>query len=125
MMKILLVGFGGFIGTIFRYLISGWIHQFLNISNFPLGTLSVNFLGCLVIGFLGGFSEEHNIFSGETRLFLYIGLLGGFTTFSTFGYETFAFLRDGQFTEAILNVLLQVVLCLFAVWLGYIISKFL
>ncbi len=125
MIKLLLVGSGGFIGSVFRYLISGWVYQFFNITGFPWGTFAVNFLGCLVIGFLGGFSEEHNIFSGEARLFLFIGLLGGFTTFSTFGYETFAFLRDGQFTEAIFNVLLQVLLCLAAVWLGYIISKFL
>lgn len=59
------------------------------------------------------------------RVFLFIGILGGFTTFSTFGYETFAFLKDRQFTEAIFNVVLQVVICLCAVWLGYIISKFL
>jgi CrcB protein len=123
MTNILLVGMGGFIGSVARYLLSGWVYRFLNNPWFPYGTLVVNVVGCLLIGLLAGLAESRQIFSGEVRLFLLIGMLGGFTTFSTFGYETFALLRDGQFLAMAANVGAQVVFGLLAVWLGYVLSR--
>ena len=120
--SLLLVGTGGFLGSISRYLIGGWTHRLLG-SGFPYGTLLVNVLGCLAIGYLGGLAESRQVFSAEARLFLFLGLLGGFTTFSSFGYETFAFARDGEYIIAGLNVFLQSVLGLSAVWSGHILSR--
>lgn len=123
MLKILLVGSGGFIGSVLRYIISGATYRLFERPWFPYGTLSVNVLGCLLIGFLSGLAESRQLFSPEVRLLLFIGLLGGFTTFSTFGYESFNFARDGQWTATMLNIGLQVVLGLAAVWLGHILSR--
>lgn len=119
---LLLVGAGGFLGSVSRYLIGGWVHRALGTS-FPYGTLTVNVLGCLAIGLLGGLAETRQMITPEARLFLFIGLLGGFTTFSSFGYETLAFARDGEFVIAGLNVMLQIALGLGAVWFGFIISR--
>ena len=88
MSKILLVGFGGFVGAVLRYGISGWVQRWTGSVNFPYGTLAVNLLGCLVIGLLAGLAEDRGLFTPEARLFLFIGVLGAFTTFSTFGIET-------------------------------------
>ena len=109
-------------GSVSRYLIGGWVHRALGTS-FPYGTLTVNVLGCLAIGLLGGLAETRQMITPEARLFLFIGLLGGFTTFSSFGYETLAFARDGEFVIAGLNVMLQIALGLGAVWFGFIISR--
>ena len=122
--NIFIVGFGGFIGSVCRYLVGGWVHRILNNAWFPFGTLVVNICGCFIIGFLGGLSESRQVFTGETRLFLFIGVLGGFTTFSYFGYETFALAQDGETFAALANVALQVVLGLTAVWLGNVVSRF-
>ena len=94
MRQIIIVGLGGFAGSILRYLVSGWVQRLADSALFPYGTLSVNVLGCLAIGLLGGWADNAELFSPSTRLFLLIGVLGGFTTFSTFGYETMALLRD-------------------------------
>ena len=118
-MNLLLVGVGGFIGSIGRYVLAGAIHQVLHNSTFPYGTMVVNIVGCFVIGFLNGLAETRQLLSPELRLFLLIGLLGGFTTFSTFGYETMALLRDSQIGAALANVLVQVTVGLLCVWLGY------
>ena len=120
--NLLLVGTGGFLGSIGRYLVGGWTHRLLG-SGFPYGTLAVNILGCALIGLLGGLAESRQLFTPEARLFLFLGVLGGFTTFSSFGYETLAFARDGEFLIAGLNVFLQVVLGLTAVWLGHVLSR--
>lgn len=124
MRNILIVGIGGFLGSASRYLVGGWVHRILNNSSFPFGTLTVNICGCFLIGFLGGLSESRQLFAGESRLFLFIGVLGGFTTFSSFGYETFALAQDGETLAALTNVALQVVLGLSAVWLGNVVSRF-
>jgi fluoride exporter len=121
--KIFLIGAGGFIGAVSRYYLGGYIHQLLNKQDFPYGTITVNMIGCLIIGFLGGLAESRQLFSGETRLFVFIGLLGAFTTFSTFGYETMKLLWDNQLFKASLNVGAHIILGLFAVWLGNIFSK--
>jgi len=119
MRELLWVGAGGFLGAISRYLIGGWVHRFPGTGGFPYGTLAVNALGCLVIGFLGALSETRSLFSPELRLFVFLGLLGGFTTFSSFGYETLALARDGQFAAALANIAAQLALGLAGVAIGF------
>lgn len=82
----------------------------------------VNLLGCLAIGVIAGLAESRQLFAPEFRAFTLIGLLGGFTTFSTFGYETFALMRDGEYLRATTNVGLQVIGGLTLVWLGYVLA---
>jgi len=118
-LNILMVAAGGAVGSVLRYLVSGLAQRASGVDWFPLGTLGVNLLGCLAIGFLGGLVENREVFSPTTRTLLFIGVLGGFTTFSTFGFETFALLRDRQTLYAVVNVTAQVLGGLFAVWLGY------
>ncbi|MCK5852053.1 fluoride efflux transporter CrcB [bacterium] len=116
---IIAIGLGGACGSVLRYLVAGWTQQLSNTTTFPVGTLAVNVIGCLVIGILAGLSENAGVFGPSARAFLLIGLLGGFTTFSTFAYETTALTRDAQFFSAFLNIALQVTTGLFAAWLGY------
>ena len=123
MFKLILIGAGGFFGSISRYVVSGAVHRIFGKPWFPYGTLAVNVLGCFLIGFLSGIGDNRQLFTPETRLFLFIGFLGGFTTFSTFGYEIFTFARDGQFLGSFLNLALHLVFGLGAVWLGYAFSK--
>ncbi len=125
MIKILMVGIGGFAGSVCRYLISDLSHKLFNNPFFPYGTLTVNVVGCLSIGLLVGLSETRQMFTPEIRALLLIGFLGGFTTFSTLGYEIFSVARDGQFLSAAANLILHLILGLGAVWLGFSISKFL
>ncbi len=116
--KLLLIGVGGFIGSVLRYLASGYIQQLTKSIVFPYGTLAVNVTGCLIIGFLSYLADTRGLFTTETRAFTFVGLLGGFTTFSTFGNETVNFLRDGENIFALVNVGLQIGGGLAAVWLG-------
>lgn len=120
--KILLVGLGGFIGSVLRYVMSGYVQQWTKSFDFPYGTLAVNLLGCFVIGFLSQLAETHGVFTAETRVFVFVGILGGFTTFSTFGNETMNLLRDGENFLAVANVTGHVVLGLGAVWLGRVLA---
>ncbi|MFH1847081.1 MAG: fluoride efflux transporter CrcB [Candidatus Omnitrophota bacterium] len=117
-----IVGFGGFVGAASRYLISGAFQKLSRDHGFPYGTLGVNLFGCLLIGFLGGCSDNVGFFSSKIRLLLFMGVLGGFTTFSTFGYETMALFRDSEITAAFINVGMHVVAGLFFVYLGYMLS---
>lgn len=116
--KALYVGIGGFIGSVLRYWASGAVQQSANNPSFPLGTLAVNLLGCLVIGFLSQLAEARSVFTPEARAFVFVGILGGFTTFSTFGNETMNFLRDGENLPALWNVGAHIVIGLAAIWLG-------
>ena len=125
MQNIVLVGIGGFIGTILRYSLNNWVYQLLAYPLFPYGTMIVNILGCLAIGFLGGLAEFHEVFTPTLRLFIFIGILGGFTTFSSFGYDTFGLLRGGQFLLAFINVATQVFIGIGAVWVGFICARIL
>ncbi len=125
MIKILMVGMGGFAGSVCRYIISDLSHKFFNEPLFPYGTLTVNVIGCLLIGLLGGLSETRQIFTPEIRALILIGFLGGFTTFSTFGYEIFTFARDGQFVAALTNLMFHLILGFGSVWLGFSMSKLL
>jgi fluoride exporter len=118
--QVFLVGVGGFLGSAARFVLSGLVHRFLPLSTFPYGTLAVNVLGCLVIGFLGGMMELRQVLGPSHRLFLLIGVLGGFTTFSTFAYETLGLIHGAQFAKSAVNVAAQVVLGMAAAWAGYV-----
>lgn len=122
MMGILLVGVGSFLGGLFRYGLSTWVHKFLDNPWFPFGTLAVNGLGCLGIGLLAGMAESRAAFTPQVRLFLFVGVLGGFTTYSTFALETFSLARDTQSLAALANIGLQLILGLLAVWIGNILA---
>ena len=118
MLNILFVGLGGALGSIGRYLISGWVQTVTKSIQFPYGTLAVNLVGCFVIGFLAQLAETRGVFTSESRLFVFVGILGGFTTFSSFGNETFNLARDGEIWSSLMNIGANVVIGLFAVWLG-------
>ncbi len=118
MNKIILVGAGGGIGAVLRYIISGFVHKWIQIDNFPHGTLTVNLAGCLLIGMLLRMDEVGNIFSNEIRLFLFVGILGAFTTFSTFSNETVNLMNDKRFYLAFLNIGIHFIFGLGAVFLG-------
>lgn len=123
MFKILLIiGSGSFLGGVLRYLISYYIQEKF-FTSFPIGTLAVNITGCLLIGIIFGLSDSRNLFSYEMRVFLSIGLCGGFTTFSTFSNETIALLRDGEFFYAITYISVSLFICLLSTYLGIIITK--
>ncbi|MDR1544318.1 MAG: fluoride efflux transporter CrcB [Prevotellaceae bacterium] len=117
---ILLIGTGSFFGGICRYLLSMVIIG--NKNSFPLNTLTVNVLGCFLIGIVFGFAGKFN-FSNETKLFLTTGFLGGFTTFSAFSNETFLLLKNGQIAFAVFYILLSVFVGLLATYTGYFITK--
>jgi len=119
---ILIVGTGGFIGTVGRFLLSRVIHA-NTLTSFPLGTFTVNIIGCLLIGIIYGISGKSNIISPDLRLFLTVGVCGGFTSFSTFSSENIFLLRDGNFMLFALYTSLSVFLCLVAVYLGNLITK--
>jgi CrcB protein len=117
MQTFLCVGAGGFLGAVSRYGLSQWLRSSVE-GGYPLGTLAVNVLGCFGIGALLGLSQHHPGLSENARLFLVVGLLGSFTTFSTFGHETLRLFGEDQLGRALLNVGLNLVLGLGAVWLG-------
>jgi len=117
------VGLGGMCGAILRYWLSGAVYALTPSPRFPWGTLVVNVLGCFAIGAIAGLADTRGVLSPAARLFLLIGLLGGFTTFSTFGYETLALLREQAVARALLNVTLQVTLGLCAAWSGLVLSR--
>lgn len=121
MVKILLLAGGGALGTLFRYTLSGLTYRAFD-GIYPWGTLAVNLAGCLAVGFLWGFSEIENI-SPNVRSFIFIGFLGGFTTFSTFALESFHLLRDGEIKFAVSNILLSNVFGIVLVFIGFYISK--
>jgi CrcB protein len=117
--QIMVVALGGALGSVARYKLGGVVLHHSQTWNFPLSTFCVNVLGCLVIGLLAAVVEHHDLFSIQARLFLFTGLLGGFTTFSAFGYETLFLLRRGLFSTSILYVGLSVSCSLAAVLIGF------
>ena len=123
MVKLFLAGIGGFVGSVLRYSVSGFVQDLSRSIDFPYGTLAVNLIGCCAIGFLSQLAETRGFFTGETRTLVFIGVLGGFTTFSAFGYETFQLLRDGQWPAATASVGLQVVLGVGGVWAGNVVAR--
>jgi len=119
MKAILLVALGGAFGSVARYLLSGWaLHSTVD-WRFPAGTFLVNVLGCLLVGVLGGLAVKEGAFSAETRIFLFTGVAGGFTTFSAFGLETFHLLRREEVLIAGAYVASSVILGLLALWAGF------
>jgi len=118
MQNLLLIGLGGFMGALLRYGVSGLVQSWSKSINFPYGTLAVNLLGCLLIGMLSQVAEVRGVISPETRSFIFIGLLGAFTTFSTFGNDTVSLFRDGENFLSYINIGLHLVLGLSAVWIG-------
>jgi CrcB protein len=114
----LLVGAGGFVGSVMRYLISGWVQRLSSGGSFPIGTLVVNLSGCLAIGVLAELAEARGVLSPQVRALLVVGVLGGYTTFSAFANESLNLFRDGEVFLGLVNVLLTVVACLVAVWAG-------
>ena len=116
--KFTLVMAGGAVGSLFRYLVQGW-GQSLTRGTFPIGTLAVNVIGCFMIGMLNMVFAERIPMRMEYRVGLTVGVLGGFTTFSAFGWETFSMANEGQSLRAMMNLLLSMTLGLLAVWLGY------
>lgn len=120
----LLVGLGGGLGSLLRYGAGGLVQRHLPFgAAFPAGTLVVNALGSLAIGLLGGLAESRGLFGPAARQALFLGLLGGFTTFSSFSFETLQLARAGQWLLAGLNVGAQLALGLGAVWLGWVLGQ--
>jgi fluoride exporter len=116
---ILIVGIGGFIGSVLRYLgqlAAGKIFS----PSFPMGTFLINILGCFFIGIVFAMSEKGNLLTAEMRLFLAVGFCGGFTTFSTFASDNLMMLKDNSVGLLLLNVLGSVVLGILAVYLGIV-----
>ena len=116
--KLFLAGIGGFIGSTLRYAATGYVQQLGRSSVFPSGTLAVNLIGCFIIGFLSQLAESRGVFTSESRTFVFVGILGGFTTFSAFGNETMNLWRDGQSALALSNVAAHLILGLGAVWIS-------
>ncbi len=121
-MNILLVGIGGALGSISRYLLSTWVQSISRSLDFPFGTLAVNLIGCFVIGFLAELAEARGAFTSESRAFIFIGILGGFTTFSSFGNDTINLFRDGNRFNALANIGSSVILGLVLVWFGRVVA---
>lgn len=121
MQQLLLIGAGGFFGAIARFGLSGFAQRLFASGErlFPLGTLAVNVIGCFALGFLNQVLEERFLVRPEVRIALTVGFLGAFTTFSTYGFETFAMLNDGNWRGALLNFTLQNGVGLLAVFVGY------
>ncbi|HEV8593237.1 MAG TPA: fluoride efflux transporter CrcB [Pyrinomonadaceae bacterium] len=122
--NILLVGLGGFIGSILRYFVSVLAATQIS-SAFPFGTIIVNVAGCFLIGVIFALSEKGNVLTPEWRVFLTTGFCGGFTTFSTFSYESMRLLQDGQFLFLALNLTLSVAVGFAATYLGMFVIKIL
>lgn len=118
MQAVVLVAVGGAIGSVMRYGLSGLVQVRSGVLAFPIGTLAVNVLGCFAIGVAAELFETRGAMTPATRAFLLVGVLGGFTTFSAFGHETFNLMRDGEFVLAGTNAAASVFLCLAAVWAG-------
>ena len=121
-MHYLLIGVGGFLGAISRYVSQIYVHKFLPLS-FPYGTIFVNVIGCLLIGLFLGVNEKFDILHINYKLFFVVGFLGAFTTFSAFGIETYEMLLAKEFLSAFINVFVSVFLSLIAVFLGFFIIK--
>jgi len=111
------------VGSALRYTLSGLVHRMVPFSDFPYGTLVVNLVGCLAIGLLAGLTESRQVIGPELRIFLFLGLLGGFTTYSTFAYEGVELLQHGEFAKVLASVMAHVLVGFLAVWFGHAITS--
>ena len=121
MNHILLVALGGALGSVARFKVSELLLLSYPSWKFPIGTFIVNVLGCLTIGILAGLSERPGVISPDVRLFLFTGVMGGFTTFSAFGLETFSLLKRGEILIASSYVGLSIIVGILAVCVGFVI----
>ncbi len=119
---LLIAGFGA-LGCVTRYFMSGWVYNILG-RNFPYGTFAVNIVGAFIIGLIMEMGMRSTLIPANLRTGLTVGFLGGLTTFSTFSYETFRLLEEGEFLIASANVLLSVLTCLLFTWLGIIAARY-
>ena len=120
--RILLIGFAGLIGTLSRYFLAGVIGRRFG-ESFPIGTLVINVVGCFLAGFLFYLLQERSLVSETVRLAIMVGFLGGFTTFSAFGLQTFTLFRDGEMLLAFLNLVVSNLVGLFFVWVGFLLAR--
>ena len=121
-MRLLLIAIGGALGSVARYLLSAAVLRAAG-SPFPAGTFAVNLVGCVLFGVIVGAGEQRVQLAPDLRAFLLIGVLGGFTTFSSYAFESFTLLRDGQFAPAAFNIVGQVVAGLAGLWAGYVLTN--
>jgi CrcB protein len=124
MQRWILIGLAGFAGTLLRYGLSGWIARRFG-ETFPLGTLIVNLIGCFLAGLLFYLMFDRYLVNQTVRIVVIIGLLGGFTTFSSFGLQTFTLLREGEMGLALLNIAVSNLGGLLMVWVGYSLARIL
>jgi CrcB protein len=122
MKDLLLVGLGGFVGSIARYLVSK-LNISIQLFSLPIGTLTVNVLGSLLIGILIGLSAKNGIISSNLRLLLIVGFCGGFTTFSTFSAENMTFIQNGEIASMLIYTAASIIFGLAAVYIGYLITQ--
>ena len=122
MLKTILVALAGMLGTLLRYWLSGFVARQYG-ETFPWGTMAVNLIGCFLAGAVFYLTQERFLVSPALRTIILIGFLGGFTTFSSYGLQTFTLLRDGEFGLALLNIGASNVFGLFMVWTGYVACK--
>lgn len=122
-MQIIFVGIGGFIGAILRFMISGYVMRVTPDTGFPYGTLAVNIIGCFVLGALSGFIQARGAFGPEVRALVLVGMLGAFTTFSTFSLESFVLFNNGSALLGGLNIMLSVLLGWMAVLAGWSLAQ--
>jgi CrcB protein len=122
MKQIVLIFFGGGLGSAVRFGLGRWVNG-LHGVNFPFGTLVVNVVACFVLGLIVGFTDHRQVWSQDVRVFWAIGFCGGFSTFSTFSYETLTLMQQGLSVSAVIYTLVSVVLCLGSVWLGVALAR--
>jgi CrcB protein len=121
--QVLLVGMGGFVGSVCRFGMGGLVYRLMPAPVLPYGTLAVNVVGCFVIGLLSAVVDGRGGISPELRWLIFAGFLGGFTTFSAFGYETVTLMREAAHVRAGVNVGLHLMAGLGAVWAGYSLGR--
>jgi CrcB protein len=119
---ILIVGTGGFIGSVMRYLVQFYVEKVMS-STFPMGTLIANVAGSFIIGMVFAIAEKGNLMSSEWRIFLTVGICGGFTTFSAFAYNNFTMIKENSFGQLLYNIGGNLFLGVLAVYLGYILIR--
>lgn len=116
-------GMGGFIGSALRLVLGTSIQRALPLTLMPYGTMTANIVGCFAMGVLAAMDENSGLFGSQMKMFVFVGVLGGFTTFSSFGYETLVLFRGDEPIRALINVVVTVVCCLAAVSAGYALFK--
>lgn len=121
---VILIAIGGALGAVSRYLLSGWSNELFG-KGFPYGTLAVNVIGSFAIGIIMNVGQTPEIVRGEWRTAVSVGFLGALTTFSTFSYDTLDSIERGFISMAVANVLANVTLCLVAVWMGMVLTRWL